>query len=390
MRKINIIIIFFLLIFYCYFINIISIPDKIIVSNDNNLIIKNMPGITVKKYTETVNSGEDHNYKYEYSLLGLIKIKDVTVNKLEDISLVPLGNLIGLRLYTNGVLVVGTSNIEDVNNEIKLQENILEGDTIIKINEEEIDSIEEIKMLVKESNGKSLTCTILRDGEIILSNINPIKISETEYKLGLWVKEAATGVGTISFYNNKTNEFVALGHGITDPDTGKVLDIESGEVLLADFAGIVKGVSGKPGEIKGSSNNNKIIGKVYKNTIFGIVGRIENISGLNINKEDEFKILSRNEIKEGKASIICEIDDGVQEYEIEIQKVYLNNNFDNKSMVIKITDENLINKTGGIVRGMSGSPIIQDGKIAGIITNVLISDPKIGYGVFMDLVLNEM
>lgn len=349
-----------------------------------------MPGIMVRKYIETVNSREDNNYKYEYSFLGLIKIKDVTVNKLEDISLIPLGNLIGLRLYTNGVLVVGTSNIEDVNNEIKLQENILEGDTIIKINEEEIDSIEEIKMLVKESNGKSLTCTILRDGEIILSNINPIKISETEYKLGLWVKEAATGVGTISFYNNKTNEFVALGHGITDPDTGKILDIESGEVLLADFAGIVKGVSGKPGEIKGSSNNNKIIGKVYKNTIFGIVGKIENISGLNINKEDELKILSRNEIKEGKASILCEIDDGVQEYEIEIQKVYLNNNFDNKSMVIKITDEDLINKTGGIVRGMSGSPIIQDGKIAGIITNVLISDPKVGYGVFMDLVLNEM
>lgn len=397
MRNKNIVIIFLMLVLYAYLINISNIPDKYVVTNIEDFNIYCLPGIKENMVIETSNSEDKSksndkisNVKYEYSIFGIKNIKETIVTKIENIKLIPIGKLIGLRLYTNGVLVVGTSNIENINNEIKNQEGILEGDTIIKIGNKVIDSIDEIKDLISNSNGEELTCTLIRNGENIVSTITPIQTGQDEYKLGLWVKDAATGVGTISFMNKEDNSFIALGHGITDGDTGKILDIDSGEILLSDLVSITKGESGIPGEIKGSIVNKKEIGKIVKNTSFGIIGEITNEEGLNLDLNDEYEILTRDKIKLGNATILCELDDGVKEYDVEIKKVYLDNNYDNKSIVIEVTDEELLEKTGGIIRGMSGSPIIQDGKIAGIVTNVLISNPKIGYGVFMDLVLNEM
>ena len=395
MKKINIIIIFFMLLVYAYIVNIINIPDKYVITNYEDYNFYTMPGIVLEKVVETigdnkVNSINKQRIKYKYSLFGIKDIKETIVVKLEDIKLIPIGKLIGLKLYTNGVLVVGTSNIEDFNNNIKVQENILEGDMIVKIGDSKISTIEEIKDVIKTNNGDDLKCTVIRDGEEIVSTIKPIQTSEKEYKLGLWVKDAATGVGTLSFVNKEDKTFFALGHSITDKDTGKIIDIDSGEIIPSEFVSLTKGEIGKAGEIRGSIINKSKIGEITKNTEYGLIGRITSLSNGNFDFNNELSILPRNKIKLGKAILMCELDEGIKEYDIEIKKLNLDNNFDNRSMVIEVIDKELIDKTGGIIRGMSGSPIIQDGKIAGIVTNVFISNPKIGYGVFMDLVLNEM
>ena len=395
MKKINIIIIFFMLLVYAYIVNIINIPDKYVITNYEDYNFYTMPGIVLEKVVETtgdneVNSVNKQNIKYKYSLFGIKDIKETIVVKLEDIKLIPVGKLIGLKLYTNGVLVVGTSNIEDINNNIKIQENILEGDMIVKIGDSKISTIEEIKNVIKTNNGDDLKCTVIRDGEEIISTIKPIQTSEKEYKLGLWVKDAATGVGTLSFVNKEDKTFFALGHSITDKDTGKIIDIDSGEIIPSEFVSLTKGEIGKAGEIRGSIINKSKIGEITKNTEYGLIGRITSLSNGNFDFNNELSILPRNKIKLGKAVLMCELDEGIKEYDIEIKKLNMDNNFDNRSMVIEVIDKELIDKTGGIIRGMSGSPIIQDGKIAGIVTNVFISNPKIGYGVFMDLVLNEM
>lgn len=198
------------------------------------------------------------------------------------------------------------------------------------------------------------------------------------------------GVGTATFYEPSTGMFASLGHGITDIDTGDLITISNGELVTTNIVSIQKGEKGKPGELKGSIESSKTIGDVLKNTSFGIFGKITNKSNLKIS-EQEMEVATREEIKTGKAQIICEIEDGKKEhYDIEIQKVYTSNNRDNKSMLIKVTDKKLLEKTGGIIQGMSGSPIIQNNKFVGAVTHVLVNDPTSGYGVFADIMLKQM
>lgn len=199
------------------------------------------------------------------------------------------------------------------------------------------------------------------------------------------------GVGTITFYEPETKEFAALGHGILDVDTNKLINIGKGELVTSKILSITKGENGKPGEIKGSIENGTTIGEINKNTLFGIYGKINNLVGLNINANKVYEVATRNEIKTGEASILCSLDDsGPQEYKINIDKIYYNNNSNNKSMLISVTDEKLIEKTGGIIQGMSGSPIIQNGKFIGAITHVLVNNSKEGYAIFGDMMLKQM
>lgn len=211
--------------------------------------------------------------------------------------------------------------------------------------------------------GNSLEIKYVREGEEYSTNLSPAKTKENEYKLGLWVRDAAAGVGTISFYEPETGNFAALGHGIMDIDTSKLIDISKGELVTSKIISIVKGENGKPGEIKGSIENGTSCGEIYENTPFGIYGKIRNTSVLGIDKSKTIEVANRDEIKTGDAKILCTLENGKkQEYDIKIEKIYLTNNSNNKSMLIKVTDEELIEKTGGIIQGMSGSPIIQNGK----------------------------
>ena len=180
------------------------------------------------------------------------------------------------------------------------------------------------------------------------------------------------------------------GHGITDIDTGELINIASGEFVTTRIINITKGESGNPGKIQGTIENQVNIGEIDKNTKFGIYGKVDNLSGLSIDTSKEMEVATRDEIQLGKATILCSLDNKtVQEYEIEIEKIYKENNYDNKSMQIKVTDSRLIEKTGGIIQGMSGSPIIQNGKFIGAVTHVLVNNPEEGYAVFGDIMLKQ-
>lgn len=395
MKKIkNLIIIIFLLIIYIYTVYLSVIPPNIILLEGEKENIKNIFGIQKIKTAKTINDSSNIS-NIEFKLFGKINLKSVNITTIDEIEVVPVGKIIGLKLYTNGVLIVGLSKIEDENNNLVKsynEQDIKEGDTIVKVNDEEIEDIESLKEKINKSNGEKVTLTLVRNGSIVTSSILPIKTKNGNYKLGLWVKDAATGVGTMTFYEPISNYFAALGHGITDSDTENLINIDSGDLVTSRVISIQKGETENPGEIRGTILNQQTIGTVLNNSKFGIYGKLNNLTSLNIDASKKIKIGLRDEIKEGDAKILCALDNSnvAQEYSIEIEKIYLDNNYNNKSMLLKVTDRKLLEKTGGIIRGLSGAPIIQNGKFIGAITNVLVSNPEVGYGIFADLMIKEM
>ena len=407
MKKIKIFsLISMLLILLIYKANITSIPNDIILLEGEELNFNLVPGISIRKKQKedylarqaSINLGISietvKKLDYEISFLDMLKLKVIKANVIPKTTVIPIGKTIGLKLYTDGVLVVGMSEIENNNNEkVKPYENtsIKEGDRIIAINDNVITCTADLVQNVNETNGEDVSVKYVREDKIYCETISPAKTSSNEYKLGLWVRDAAAGVGTISFYEPSTKNFAALGHGIIDIDTGELVTIANGDITTADILSIVKGQKGNPGEIRGSLLSQPTIGSVYKNTKFGIYGKLSNSAKLNMSKENEMEVATREQIKIGKAKIMCSLENNkTEEYEIEIEKIFINNNSDNKSMVIKITDERLLKKTGGIIQGMSGSPIIQDGKFIGAVTHVLVNNPSMGYGVFADIMIKQM
>lgn len=396
-----VLIIFVLLFIYICYID--SIPSSIILLQGEEIGLKPMFGLNIevnaKESIETSFQEEseisDKIGKNELSLnLGNIKLKDISVTTIPNKVVVPGGEAIGLKLYTNGVLVVGMSEIEgEDNKKYKPYENsgIEEGDMITKISDKTVTCTADLITYVNECNGKEINLKYVRDGKEYETKMNPTKTGEKDYKLGLWVRDAAAGVGTVSFYEPQTGSFAALGHGIIDIDTEEIIHIATGELVTSNIVSIVKGEKGKPGEIRGSIENGTTIGSVYKNSAFGIYGKLNRGTKFIKSNTKEMEILPRDEIQTGKAKIICTLENNkTEEYEIEIQKVFMNNNTDNKSMIIKVTDQKLIEKTGGIIQGMSGSPIIQNDRFVGAVTHVMVNDPTMGYGVFADMMLKQM
>ncbi len=397
----KILIILFLVVIFIYTCNITLLPNNLILIQGEMLNLKTAYGITlgedadsegILQASSNINKNKVSNIgklDVKLNLFGKFKVKDMTVNVIPNTKVIPVGKAIGMKLYTDGVLVVGMSEI----NGKKPYENtgIQEGDRIIEINNEKVDSTDELIETVNKSNGKQIAVKYKRNEDIITTSIEPAKTDDDQYKLGLWVRDAAAGVGTMTFYEPSSGMFAALGHGITDIDTSDLIQIANGELVTTNILSIVKGEKGAPGEIRGTIENGVSFGNIYKNTKYGVYGNVLNKSRLEVNSAEEMEVALRNEIKTGKAQILCELQDGkIERYEIEIQKLFINNNEDNKSMVIKVTDKRLIEKTGGIIQGMSGAPIIQNGKFVGAVTHVLVNDPTIGYGVFADIMIKQL
>lgn len=395
-----------LLLVLAYITNITAIPESLILFENEELNINPIFGLRLE---ETITVGADlaktedlneegyinNNYqkKYNLSFLGL-NLKTITTNIIPTTKVIPLGNLIGLKLYTKGVLVVGMSEIKGEDNKTYKpyeEAGIEQGDSILEINNKEINTTEELMQCISKCKGEKIDITYEKDGKVIETQITPVKTDSNTYKIGLWVRDAVAGVGTATFYDTSNNMIATLGHGIQDVDTGELLDISDGRFTTIGILNIKKGEKDNPGKIEGTINNSKDIGEIYINTEFGVYGKYYNIDDLSIKNNKEIEVASRNEIKIGKASIICTLEDGIQkEYEVEIQKIYLNNNKDNKSMVVKITDEELLKRTGGIIQGMSGSPVIQNGKLIGALTHVFVSDSTKGYALFADTMLEQI
>ncbi|MGG7149646.1 SpoIVB peptidase [Clostridium neonatale] len=366
-------------------VTVINLPDKIYT---NNISVSSLAPLG-----NTIAKDENGDNKYEIKLLGMIPLKSIEVQKVDNLK-VSLGGIpIGVRVSSDGVIVVGYSEIEINNNKEESPGKLggLEiGDIILKINDIEVYNATDLLKIIKESDNGLLKMDILRHNQNLTKTIQCKKEDDEDYKIGLWVRDSTAGVGTMTFYDPLSSKFGALGHPITDCDTNEPFLIKKGDILDSSIISVRKGEKGSPGELRGVFvNEDNPCGNIEKNTQSGIYGKIENNNTLN-QKCTLIPVGFKNEITIGKAKIVTTIDEnGPQEYDIEIEKLMDQNAPDSKSMVIKITDEKLLRKTGGIVQGMSGSPIIQNGKLIGAVTHVLVNKPDTGYGIYIEWMLQD-
>ena len=402
----KIIFITILFVVYSYMLAIENIPTSVTVFENENINFKTIFGMHILNESDTyqtilTSSGIKENVaqkagvcKLTLNLFDLFNLKTINVNVIKNAEVIPIGNIAGVKLYTDGVLVVGMSEVtgEDNQRYRPYQDSgIEEGDRIISINDEKILTTKDLVEKINVSKGKEVSVKYLRDGNTLECSISPAKTGENEYKIGLWVRDSAAGLGTVTFYEPDTGLFAALGHGITDIDTGDLVPISSGQFVKTNVVSVVKGKKGEPGRIQGTLDNQVNIGEIYNNTSMGIYGKLTNPSAISIDLNQKMPVAMRDEIKKGSAFILCDVDgSGIKKYEIQIEKIYLNNDYDNKSMLIKVVDKDLLNKTGGIIQGMSGSPIIQNNKFIGSVTHVLVNDPTRGYAVFGDVMIKQM
>lgn len=383
-----------------YITNITTIPKNIILFQNEDYKISHLKGVEIEgnlKASEqniiekisTINSEIVGNIKLKLTALGIFPIKDITVSVIPQTMVIPSGKAIGLKVYSKGVLVIGESEIDGIDGrKYKPYEesNVRKGDIILKFGEETIETTEELIEAVRKSNGNESKLIIERENEKIETYIKPIKsIDDNNYKIGLWVRDGTMGIGTTTFYNPNTNEFVALGHGVSDVDTCEYVELEHGTVNNVKLISILPSKKSSPGEIVGTLDSFYEYGEILRNDEKGIYGKIHDFQKENFVTRNPVPVASRNEIELGNATILCMLDnEKIEEFEIEIQRKYSNTESETKSMIVKITDEDLISRTGGIVQGMSGSPILQNGKLVGALTHVFVNDPTKGYAIFAD------
>lgn len=335
---------------------------------------------------------EDNIDKFNANILfmNIIPIKKVNIQKIDDVYVVPGGNPFGVKLFTKGVIVVGISDIktsDGIFNPAK-QAGLKKGDIILSVNQQDVNSNEELVKVVEESNGNNLYAEVIRNGMKYETNIKPIK-SETDniYKLGIWVRDSSAGIGTVTFWDKKTKKFGGLGHGICDVDTGELLPLSHGDIIKVNINGISKGVRGNPGELKAYFIECEPIGTLIENTYSGVYGRFNK----DISTKEALPVAMKQQVKQGKAQILTTILGTTPEYyDIDIMHINYNEEQASKNMIIKVIDNKLLEQTGGIIQGMSGSPIIQDGKLVGAVTHVLVNDPTRGYGIFIENMLDAV
>lgn len=324
-----------------------------------------------------------------------IPFKKVNVNVSSGYQVIPGGQSIGVNLQTLGVLVVGFHHVGDEENPSSPgQEAGVEiGDIILSINEQSIQSIDQIAPFVEDAaeEDQAMLVKIKRDNKTFTKELRPKYDTKTEgYRMGLYIRDSAAGIGTMTFYDPVTKKYGALGHVISDMDTKEPIEIESGSIVRSTITSIQKGDSGKPGEKRASFNKkNGMLGSITKNSSFGVFGELEH-DLLDSQWSEPLTVSRPEEVKEGPAQILTVIDgEEIEAFDVEIINAINQKNPATKGMVLKITDEKLLKETGGIVQGMSGSPIIQDNKIIGAVTHVFVNDPTSGYGIHIEWMLDE-
>lgn len=359
-------------------------------SKDNTLYIQNqMQDTTSYVINDLQNTDSIDCYT---SLINSKALTTLRKEKRKEIEVYPGGISIGVKINNKGALVVGYSDIsthEGLSESPGKVAGIELGDIIEEVNGENIETCSDLISKVKTCRNDEMTVKILRGNSELTKKISLIK-EDNEYKIGLWVRDSTAGIGTLTFYDKDSKTFGALGHPITDGDTNVSFNIKSGTLLKSSVLSIKKGERGNPGEIKGLFiNENESIGNIEKNTNSGIYGDAS-VELINPNFNKAMTVAYRDEIKEGHAQIITTVEDGgAKAYDIEILKLLPQDEPGSKSMIIKIVDPVLLEKTGGIVQGMSGSPIIQNGKIIGAVTHVLINKPDVGYGIYIEWMLQD-
>ena len=315
--------------------------------------------------------------------------EQVSAGNISNATVILGGMPVGIYMKTDGILVLGTDEIEAEDGlEYEPAKNLLrEGDYITGINGKAVNTKNQLVIQVSKMDSPEAILQVRREGEDIQVKMKAVKVSEQKYKLGVWVKDSMQGLGTITYLKEDGN-FAALGHGIYDTDSSDLLEIREGRLYQTDIVGVKKGVKGSPGGIEGVIiyNSRNYLGQIEKNTDLGIYGKLEEIDSV-VEEARKIPVARKKEIEIGKASIYCTVGECIEEFEVEIEQIDFYPREKNKGMVIRITDERLLEQTGGIVQGMSGSPIIQDGKLVGAVTHVLVNDPTRGYGIFIENML---
>jgi stage IV sporulation protein B len=340
-----------------------------------------------------INGKSEGSAKATLKILNLLPVKNVTVNVIPDKKVIPSGEAIGVKIQTKGVLVVGLSTITTADGKKHspaADAGFEIGDTILEINKQKVEKERDITNIVNENKDSVLNFLVEREGKKHNIDVSPVQsLEDSIYRIGLWVRDNIAGVGTMTFIDPETMSFGALGHGITDIDSGVLVDISKGSILKSKVASVQKARKTVPGEIVGIFyESDNPYGDISKNTNYGIYGILN--SKIRNDSKGAIPIALSYQVKEGPAKILSTIDGNkVEEFDIEIQKVNRQSTPSSKSMLIKVTDQKLLDLTGGIVQGMSGSPIIQDGKIIGAVTHVLVNDPTRGYGIFIEWMLEE-
>lgn len=327
--------------------------------------------------------------------VGKIPLKTVNVEVLPDIRVIPGGQSIGVQLQTSGVLVVGHHLIEGKGRKYSPgeQSNIKVGDRIMKVNDQTIRDMEQVGKLVNESGikGKLVRLDVIRGKEKLKLSINPAyDEKERSYRLGVYIRDSAAGVGTLTFFDPQSKNYGALGHVISDIDTGKPIVVGSGHVVQSSVTSIEKGQSGAPGEKYAIFKNENVkLGSIEKNTPFGIFGKMDKLPENGMNSSP-IPIALGDQVKPGPAEIYTVVNgQKVEKFKIEIVNVIQQKFPSTKGLIIKVTDPRLIEKTGGIVQGMSGSPIVQKGRLVGAVTHVFVNDPTSGYGTYIEWMLKD-
>ncbi|MDO5327893.1 MAG: SpoIVB peptidase [Clostridia bacterium] len=336
----------------------------------------------------TLSAREEGEAEVTVNLFGLFPIGRLRVTAGEERRLAPGGAAVGVALSTQGVLVVGVS---DVAGQSPAQAaGLRAGDVIKTVNGQPVNGSQHLTDLVSASEGKAMSLTFSRDGVSHSVFLTPLMDKTSGlYRMGAWVRDSTAGVGTLSYYDPQNGAYGALGHAINDGDTGKLLPIKTGSLLQADIVDIKKGAKGAPGELRGTFlRRQMILGSIEENTALGIYGRMD-APYVNPLYPEGLPIGYQETVEIGPAAILSTIDgEGMKEFSVEIIQAARQLAPAQKSMIIRVTDPELLAKTGGIVQGMSGSPIIQNGRIVGAVTHVFVDDPTQGYGLYIEWMLS--
>ena len=371
-----------------------KIPDEIQVSRGSGEQAEDVTEVLsapLVTFEDAVTVSQDGGYILPCKLLGYIPFKEVKVTPVDDQEVYVSGSTIGIYMETDGVLVIDTGEIQDQNGEIKepAKNIVRQGDYIVSFNGQKISTKRELISDIAELDGNAVTLEVSREGESIPVSVTPVKDTKGDYKLGIWVRDDTQGIGTLTYVDQNGN-YGALGHGISDIDTAQLLNIRKGALYKAQIIAINKGTKGNPGELAGfiRYDDRNILGTIEVNSKNGIYGQFTQTaeSGITLKK---MPIAHKQEVKTGSAAILCSVDGQVKEYDAEIKRIDLNHEDTNKSFVIQITDEELLEATGGIVQGLSGSPVLQDGKVIGAVTHVFVQASTSGYGIFIENMLRN-
>lgn len=328
-----------------------------------------------------VYSAAGNHYSLNLTLPGGIPIKQVQVQVVDREMVIPGGNAFGIKMFTEGVIVVGLSDVSNgATRSPAKAAGLRVGDIILTMDGRSVQSNEDVGAIVSASRGDPLSVELERAGVRQSVSLCPVRSEDGVYRAGIWVRDSSAGIGTMTFYEPSKGVFAGLGHAICDIDTGNIMPLHSGEIVDVSILGVNKGSSGVPGELKGAFLP-KTTGELCVNSQCGIFG----VGAMPDMDSQAVPLAMRHEVQEGPAVIRCTLaDNQVEEFSVEIEKVSIAQDNPTKNMVLHVTDQRLLEKTGGIVQGMSGSPILQNDKLVGAVTHVFVNDPTRGYGIFAE------